>query len=75
MGCYAGGTAICPYYLKDAEKSITCEGVLPSTSTMVRFNSAEEKRLWLERCCSTFDYNKLCVIAMLITAVYADDEK
>ena len=32
MGNYVYGVrAVCPYYLKEADKSITCEGIVPET--------------------------------------------
>ncbi len=34
----------CPFYLKEGETFITCEGILTDTRTTHRFNSGCEKR-------------------------------
>ncbi len=38
------GRIECPFYLKEGERFISCEGVLDNTSSTHRFKSNEEKR-------------------------------
>lgn len=42
----------CPFYLKEGEKFISCEGVLDNTSSTHRFNSNDEKKKYeFSVCC------------------------
>lgn len=61
---------ICPFYIKDADKSITCEGLIKGTSDMRRFQTTKVKREYQEHVCQTRDYAYLCPIAEALTAMY-----
>jgi DNA-binding XRE family transcriptional regulator len=73
MGNYTGGArAKCPYYLKEADKSITCEGLIPSTVTMIRFASIKAKQFHQRNHCEQYDPEKGCPIAALLNSNDAD---
>jgi ribosome-binding protein aMBF1 (putative translation factor) len=73
-----GVRTICPYYIKEAEKSITCEGLIPHTVTMVRFASQREKVLHQRKHCEQYDAEKGCPIRAAIDkkiAQFGDSEQ
>ena len=58
-----GSRTICPFYLKEARKSITCEGLVDGTMSMTRFASEEEKQHFQGARCARYNYDALCPIA------------
>lgn len=63
MANYKGGvTTICPYYLREAKLSISCESPITGSQNMTKFNDIQAKLNWQENICSTFRYGK-CPIA------------
>lgn len=73
MGNYtAGAKTICPFYLKESDKGITCEGVVPGTTQMTRFDSQQDKRRHQKACCERRDYLKLCKLAKLLEQIAND---
>ncbi len=46
------GIIECPFYLKEGELFITCEGVLENTSTTHRFKTNDEKLCYERNVCS-----------------------
>jgi ribosome-binding protein aMBF1 (putative translation factor) len=72
MGNFTGGArAKCPYYLKEADKSISCEGVIPHTLTMIRFPTKEDKQTHQKNHCEQYNPEKGCPIAAAIEAKIA----
>lgn len=65
-----GGKTVCPFYLKEAKFSITCEGIILGTQMMTRFGSEEEK-LNHQKChCMRFTYKDTCPAAYFLTDEY-----
>lgn len=57
MANYTGGAnAVCPFYIREADKSITCEGAIPGAENAIKFTTEEEKRRHQDRYCSTFRF-------------------
>lgn len=69
-----GGRAICPFYVKEAKQSITCEGLIDGADNMARFASADEKRVFQRERCERFDYEKRCPLAAALAKKTAADE-
>jgi len=68
MGNYTAGVrTICPFYVKESDKGITCEGIIPGTTQLIRFSSTLEKRRHQQCKCERRDYADVCAIAKLLT--------
>ena len=50
----------CPFYIKEANKSITCEGMKEECNLCIKFQSEEEKLKYQEENC--FKYPNGCEI-------------
>ena len=61
---------ICPYYLNETGQSITCEGLIGDTRTMVRFESAAQKDLYHQQHCQTYAYAEVCPLAEALERKY-----
>ena len=70
MPNYTGGAdTVCPFYLREDAKSISCESFgLASVMTM-KFKKTEEKRAWQSQYCFLFSYGR-CPIAAAIERKY-----
>ena len=67
MGNYTAGVrTICPFYIKESDKGITCEGIIPGTMQLIRFNSVLEKRRHQQTRCERRDYADVCAIAKML---------
>lgn len=53
----------CPFYIREAEYSITCEGIIPGTDIATRFTGEKEKREYQELLC--YHYPNNCPIRLL----------
>lgn len=68
MGNYtAGARTFCPFYIKESDKGITCEGVVPGTTQLMRFDTMQDKRKHQKAHCERKDYAALCPLATLLT--------
>lgn len=70
-----GVRTICPFYQREADKSITCEGVIPGTTASTHFDSKGEKRLFQEQHCELREYEKCCPLAAALMRKYEDDHE
>lgn len=50
----------CPYYIRESEYTITCEGVHPGTETVQKFPLKQRKEDFQEKCC--YRYPNECKI-------------
>ena len=66
------GAAFCPFFVKEAEKSLTCEGLLPGTFTAMKFDRVEERRAYMETACCSQDCARLCPLAASLMRLYDD---
>lgn len=67
MGNYtSGANTVCPYYLRESNKSITCEGLIEGTCTMHRFPSRLDKQAYQANHCERFVYGQVCPAAAAI---------
>ena len=67
MANYSGGVnVICPFYVKEAEKSVSCEGFYEGNTLMMRFPSKESKLEFMKKRCETKDYSSCMLAAALI---------
>lgn len=69
------GAAFCPFFVKEADKSVSCEGLLPGTLTAMKFEDAEARRAYVETVCCAKDYGRLCPLAVSLTRLYDDKGK
>lgn len=63
---------ICPFYIKEAKKSITCEGITDSVTSVTRFGSYEEKRSYQHQNCERNDYAACCELAAALCRKYEE---
>lgn len=69
---YGETRTMCPYYLREREKSITCEGAAKGSEVMFRYETREEKRK-AQRIC--FSYPNNCPIALCNDEAIAREER
>lgn len=73
MANKAGGTnTICPYYVREANKSITCEGTVSGTLSQHRFDSEQEMLQFQTQFCCTRTYSR-CPHAASLNEKYQND--
>ena len=66
---------ICPYYLRENNRFVVCEGICQSAEMVWRFTSAQEKIVFLRSRCVLWDYKELCPwAAYLSSKVYAGEK-
>ncbi len=61
---------ICPYYLNETPCSVTCEGLSPCSSIVLRFRAVKDKQLHKARLCDTFFYAQRCPMARALDERY-----
>ena len=70
MANYTGGAnTVCPFYMHEADKSITCEGLRETSLLMMRFRQREEKEAWQAEFCVKFSYDQ-CPVAWMLLQKY-----
>ena len=69
---YYEGTANtkCPYYLRESNYSISCEGLEENTVNTIKFPTEKEKKLFQKRCCYRLD--RPCTAAQILNERYID---
>lgn len=60
--------AICPFFITESQKSITCEGII-ADQTVTRFYSEEEKKMYEKLYCTKYDYES-CEICRALSKKY-----
>ena len=70
---WGSANTICPFYQRESEYRITCEGISDGTVLSLGFSSCREKLSWQERYCCQFEYEH-CPISKVIQKKYRDDE-
>ena len=65
-----GANAVCPYYLREAPKSISCEG-FAGEACLIRFSTKDERRKWQECHCECINYAKRCPYAAMMDDLYS----
>lgn len=72
MANYSGGASvICPFYIREKDKSISCESHI-GDSNLTRFSSPEAKVTWQKYACCRKDYAARCEYARLMQEKYED---
>ena len=69
MPNYTGGVSVCPFYQREANLSITCEGFSPEQEISMKFSSSKEKLKWQREYCLRFYYPR-CLIAATVLEHY-----
>lgn len=70
MANIAGGTlTFCPFYIREWEKTITCEGFYGGGEVLQRFNTASQRVVHQHKYCFTQNYNE-CPIARELNKRY-----
>ena len=74
MGNFHGGAnTICPFYIKEAEKSITCESTIEGAANMLRFMTRELKEEYQHDFCECFCYRG-CPVAQLMEERFKEEK-
>lgn len=60
---------ICPYFQRESEQKISCEGVVKDSTTLLKFCSEEEKRRHRRMYCQSYEYEK-CPLAKILHRKY-----
>jgi len=48
--------AVCPFYLRESGRSITCEGLTDGVDNSVKFRDENSKKGWFDKYCGCFGY-------------------
>lgn len=59
----------CPFYRKNVEKGVRCEGLKGSSSLQVNFISRKQRQEFMDKCCCSMDWEK-CPLAKILYAKY-----
>lgn len=59
---------LCPYYIRDSLKQITCEGVVSGSKMSIKFDNESEKIEYQRQHC--FTYPNECMICKGLDAKY-----
>ena len=63
MSHYTGGaTTVCPFYLRENDKTLTCEGCTWGSTTTMRFAKTQQKTAWQEEICARYHFRR-CPLA------------
>ncbi len=65
--------ALCPFFISESVKSITCEGII-GEQNVTRFNSEQEKKLHQGKYCTKRDYEN-CEICKVLLEKYIREER
>ncbi len=71
---HGGANTICPYYIKEAEKSITCESTIEGAANMLRFVTRELKEEYQHDFCECFCYRG-CPVAQLMEERFKEEKR
>ena len=71
---YTGIAVICPYYIKESNYKVYCEGVEAQTEWVKKFESVEKKKGYMKMVCGRYEYAKRCRHAGLIEKIYSFKE-
>lgn len=63
--------AVCPFWLKDARKSVTCEGAEPGTLLSVKTGTEAALRKYKQRYCCSYSW-KDCMVAQILLITYGE---
>ena len=64
--------ALCPFFVTESPKSITCEGII-GKECVSRFDTTEEKKAHEEQYCTKRDY-EACEICKALLGKYRQEE-
>lgn len=63
---------ICPYFISHKSGRISCEGIEPRSTVMVRFERTVECDSYLRYCCRSYSYRERCPIAIMLDRLQDD---
>ena len=72
MNVRGGTDTFCPYYVREANKSITCEGIIAGTYSQQRFDTEADLHDFQSRNCFTRSYDR-CPLAAALIEKYRND--
>lgn len=64
--------ALCPFFITESKKSITCEGII-AEQNVTRFTSEEEKKAHQEQYCTKY-YCENCKIYKALSEKYTQEK-
>lgn len=67
MANYVVTRIVCPYFVREAEKSITCEGIIQGTLDTRRFSTKKDKERHEDMCCTSAAACNLCIVAEFLS--------
>lgn len=57
-----GASTVCPFYLRETDHSLTCEGCVRGSVTILRFGCRTDKRAWQAGICAHYHFRR-CPLA------------
>ena len=64
---------VCPFYIRDTQYALVCEGQIKGTENHARFATQDAKERYLKGVCSSFRYRR-CRIARSLQLRYDEEE-
>ena len=63
---------VCPFYIREREYKISCEGIQDTDGVSLFFATSEQREKWQETYCFDIYKYKRCPVAQLIFEKYKD---
>lgn len=67
---YNDRKAVCPFYKREEQQKICCEGIQERSSLHLTFSSPEEQKKYLERFCNSISGYCKCKVAIMLKSKY-----
>lgn len=71
----SGRDVVCPYFLREESRCLSCEGWVNRTSIKWTFASREEKTRYMKKRCEKMDGYQRCLVAAVLERKYQRDDQ
>ena len=72
MDFYGGKFTVCPFYLRERQYKISCEGLTDSNELGIFFTTTDKKEEWQELFCFDMENYEHCPIAGMLFQKYEE---
>ncbi len=69
----AAESVYCPFYIRDADSMIVCEGLTFGRDSAQRFKCAADRERWVREVCADPACMRLCPQACILNVLYDED--
>lgn len=69
----SAANCVCPFYMGETSKSISCEGMIDGTKARSVFETQKEKKIHMETRCYSHRYAKRCWLAAALEGKWSEE--